>query len=315
MFRRFAMTVFGFAWLLLSLLATLVEAQGLPDPPSSPETSRLEVVATLPFLADFVFRIGGDRVHVSTLLSGMESEHTYTPKPGDIRTVHGAAVLVQVGLGLEVWVDGLIRNAANKNLKMITVSKGIPLLRDEEVPSGNEESEHPMGNPHIWLDPERAKEMVRNITEGLIQADPKRRKLYLSNQGVYLSEIDALSKDIQRSTRNLRSRSFIAHHPAWPYFAKRFGLNVAGVIQHQVGSEPSANHLAALIRTMKKEKIRVIVSEPQLSPKIPNALARETGARIVVLTPIPGGLPGTETYLKMMKYNAEQLIQGLQQGT
>jgi zinc/manganese transport system substrate-binding protein/zinc transport system substrate-binding protein/manganese/iron transport system substrate-binding protein len=55
----------------------------------------------------------------------------------------------------------------------------------------------------------------------------------------------------------------------------------------------------------------VIVSEPQLNPKIPEALARETGARLVVLSPLPGAMPGTETYLDLLRYNVEQLVNAL----
>ncbi|MBI5197817.1 MAG: zinc ABC transporter substrate-binding protein [Nitrospirae bacterium] len=283
--------------------------------PAQADDEKLHVVTTLPFLADFVQQVGGERVQVTTLLSGMESEHTYTPKPADIRTIKEADVLVQVGLGLEIWLDGLIRNASNKKLTVITSSKGIPLLRDEAAGSNHPNDEHPhgMGNPHIWLDPERAKEMIRNITEGLIHADPRGKKIYQANQGIYLQKIDVLIDDIKGRTKTLSQRRMITHHPAWPYFAKRFGFVVEGDIQTQVGSEPSANHLASLIRTVKQKKVRVIVSEPQLNPKVPEAIARETGARVVVLTPIPGGVPGTETYLSMMKYNADQLIQALQQ--
>ncbi|MBI4715963.1 MAG: zinc ABC transporter substrate-binding protein [Nitrospirae bacterium] len=278
------------------------------------------MVATPPFLPDFAERVGGNRVRVSSLLTGLESEHTYTPKPADIQRVREADVLIQVGLGLEVWVDGLIRNAANPRMKMLVASKGIPLLRDESAPhdedhDGDHDDEHGhghgMGNPHIWLDPERAKEMVRNITEGMIQADPQGKKIYLANQGTYLGELDALTREISRSLKDLPNRTIVTHHPAWPYFAKRFGLRVAGDIHTQVGSEPSARHIAEMLRLMKKEKVRLIVSEPQLSPKFPQALARETGARIAVLTPLPNGVPGTETYLKMMRYNADQVARGL----
>ena len=80
----------------------------------------------------------------------------------------------------------------------------------------------------------------------------------------------------------------------------------------QAGAEPSANHLHALISRIQRDRIRVIVSEPQLNQKIPELLARETGARIVVLTPLPGGLPGTETYLDMLRYDVLQLAKALE---
>jgi ABC-type Zn uptake system ZnuABC Zn-binding protein ZnuA len=62
---------------------------------------------------------------------------------------------------------------------------------------------------------------------------------------------------------------------------------------------------------MRKEHVRVIVSEPQLSQKIPDMLARETGARVVVLTPLPGGVPGTDSYLDLLRYNVARLVEAL----
>jgi ABC-type Zn uptake system ZnuABC Zn-binding protein ZnuA len=54
-----------------------------------------------------------------------------------------------------------------------------------------------------------------------------------------------------------------------------------------------------------------VVSEIQLSQKIPDLLAKETGAHVVVLTTLPGGLPNTETYLDMLRYNVLQLANAL----
>ncbi|HXN07124.1 MAG TPA: metal ABC transporter substrate-binding protein, partial [Nitrospiria bacterium] len=165
----------------------------LPVKPSfSEERPPLPVVTTLPFLKDFVEQIGQNRVSVSTLLTGMESEHTYTPKPSDILSVKNAQVLVQVGLGLEIWVKGLIENAGNANLLIITASHGIPLIREEGKDAEEDHHDHEGGNPHIWLDPENAKTMVREITEGLIQKDPAGKEFYLKNQGVYLTKLDLL---------------------------------------------------------------------------------------------------------------------------
>lgn len=270
---------------------------------------KIKVVTTLTFLEDFVKNIGGSRVEVKSLLTGLESEHTYTPKPSDIASVRDAKVLVKIGLGLEIWVDSLIKNASNNNLKVITTSSGIPLLRNEEHDAHGHDVH--AGNPHIWLDPERAKVMIRHITDGLIKIDPEGRKIYLSNQSEYFKKIDIMRKNIEIKLRNLPNRKIVTHHPAWPYFAQRFKLTIADNIQIQVGSEPSAKHVASIINRIRQEKIRAIVSEPQLNPKTPKAIADETGAKLITLTPVPGGLPGTGTYIEMMEYNGEQLANGL----
>ena len=279
------------------------------------EEPKLSVVATLPVLKDFVEQVGQNRVTVTTLLSGMESEHTYTPKPSDILSLHRARILVQVGLGLEVWVKGLVANADNPGLLIVTTSHGIPLIREEgeheeEVSGG---AAHEGGNPHIWLDPENAKTMVRQITEGLIKKDPGGKPFYLKNQGAYLMKLDLLETTLLGELKPIKNRGIITQHPAWPYFARRFGFHVSGTLIAQVGAEPSALQVESLVKTIRKEHIRVIVAEPQLSDKAPRMLAAESGIKVVVLSPLPGNLPGTETYLQLTEYNVRQLIEALKE--
>lgn len=272
------------------------------------------MVATLPLLKDFAQVLGDDRVEVTTLLTGLESEHTYTPKTKDILAVRKARLLVKVGLGLESWVDSLIRNADNPKLVVITTSEGIPLIADAETSdhdSQDGEHAHVTGNPHIWLDPVHAKTMVRHILEGLLQVDPSGREVYLKNYSDYIQKLDRLVAEGIKKMENLEDRRIITHHAAWPYFAKRFGLVIEGNLISQVGSEPSAKQLATLVQKIRQEQIKVIVSEPQLNPKLPQIVSQESGARVVVLTPLPGAIPGTETYLSMIEYNINQLVNAL----
>ena len=274
----------------------------------------LNIVVTIPVLKDLTEQVGGPHVRVTSLLSGYENEHTYSPKPSDLVAVRKARLLFEIGIGLEVWVSSLVKNAGSPSLRVITTSKGIALLRDRPDHDGaahaGEEDER--GNPHVWMDPENAMTMMRHITEALIQVDPAHATEYRANQASYLRKLDQLRGDLSDRITRLADRRFIAHHPAWPYFARRFGFRIAGTIQPQSGSEPSALQLHGLIAKMKKDRIKVVVSEIQLNQKIPELLAKETGARLVVLTTLPGGLPHTETYLDMLRYNVLQLANALE---
>ena len=287
------------------LAAPLVHAAPHPEP--------LNIVVTIPVLKDLTEQVGGRHVRVTSLLSGYENEHTYSPKPSDLVAVRKARLLFEIGIGLEVWVSSLVKNAGSASLRVVTTSKGIALLRDRPNLEGelHAAEEEEQGNPHIWMDPENATTMMRHITEALIQVDPAHATEYRSNQASYLRKLDQLRGDLSDRIRRLADRRFIAHHPAWPYFARRFGFQIVGTIQPQSGSEPSALHLHGLIATIKKDRIKVVVSEIQLSQKIPEMLAKETGARVVVLTTLPGGLPHTETYLDMLRYNVLQLANAL----
>lgn len=296
-------------WVVLMSFGLL--AAPLGHATSSPEP--LNIVVTIPVLKDLTEQVGGPHVRVTSLLTGYENEHTYSPKPSDLVAVRKARLLFEVGIGLEVWVSSLVKNAGSASLRVITTSKGIALLRDrpdhDDVAHAVSEGER--GNPHVWMDPENATTMMRHITEALIQADPAHATEYRTNQASYLRNLDQLRADLSDRVKHLHERRFIAHHPAWPYFARRFGFQIVGTIQPQSGSEPSAVHLHSLIAKIKKDRIKVVVSEIQLSQKIPDLLARETGARVVVLTTLPGGLPHTETYLDMLRYNVLQLANAL----
>ena len=304
------------------MLCTAVKAIGIAafvfpmcswaaEPPKS--ATPIQIVVTIPVLKDFVEQVGGSHVQVLSLLSGLENEHTYSPKPSDIIAVRKARLLVEVGVGLEVWVSSLVKNAGSESLRVITTSKGIALIRDQSRDDGHQAAEENThgGNPHIWLDPENAKIMMRHITEALIKIDPPHASEYRANQAAYLLQLDQLQKDLTERLKSVTDRRILVYHPAWPYFARRFGFRILDEIVTQAGAEPSAHHLQELIGRIRKEGIRVIVSEPQMSQKIPDVLARETAVRIVVLSPLPGAIPGTETYLSLLRYNVMQLANAL----
>jgi zinc/manganese transport system substrate-binding protein len=293
-------------WLIFcnAWLAALPTAAG---PPTEP----LNIVVTIPVLKDLVEQVGGPYVRVTSLLKGYENEHTYSPKPSDLVAVRNAQLLFEVGLGLEVWVAGLVKSAGRPSLTIVTTSKGIALISDGHQ-ADSIHDDHARGNPHVWMDPENVATMMRHATEALVQADPAHAEEFRRNQGTYLKRLDDLRSELTDRLGKLADRRFVAHHPAWPYFARRFGFEIVGTIQAQSASEPSAVHIQTLIATIKKQRVKAVVSEIQLSQRLPELLARETGARVVVLTTLPGGLPRTDTYLDMLRYNVLQLANALE---
>jgi len=200
---------------------------------------------------------------------------------------------------------GLVKNAANPRLRVVTTSHDIAIIRDASEPNSP-------GNPHIWLDPENAKIMTRHIADGLMETDPAHTAEYRANLDDYVQRLTDSERELQLLVATLGDRRIVTYHPAWPYFARRFGFRIEGNIVGQVGAEPAAAHLAQLARRMKNEKIKVIVSEPQLNQKVAQALAGETGARIVLLSPLPGTITGTNTYLSMLRYDITKLVDALQ---
>lgn len=272
----------------------------------------IPVVVTIPVLKDLAEQVGGPHVRVTSLLSGYENEHTYSPKPTDLVAVRKARLLLEIGMGLEVWVSSLVKNAGGRSLRVITTSQGVELIRDDADAHEGTHHEGEAGNPHIWLDPENVAIMLRHITEALVEVDPSHTAEFRTNQTAYLQRLGQLQKELLERTQRLSDRRFIAHHPAWPYLAKRFSFHIVGTIHLQSGTEPSALHLRSLIEKIRKENIKVVVSEVQLSQRVPELLARETKTHVVVLTAMPGGLAGTETYLDMLRYDVLQLAGALE---
>ncbi|MFO0768925.1 MAG: metal ABC transporter substrate-binding protein [Nitrospiraceae bacterium] len=220
---------------ILWAACTMVLIQAFPPQPASASTP-LNVVVTLPVLKDWVQQVGGPNVQVLSLMTGYENEHTYAPKPSDLVAVRKARLLFEVGAGLEVWVASLVKNAGNAGLKVVTTSRGIELIPDHQ--DAHEDGHHGhggSGNPHMWLDPESATAMVRSIAEALIAADPDHSSEYRTRTDSYLRDLKQVQQETMERMRRVPHRRIIVHHPAWPYFAKRYDIQVAGTILIQPG--------------------------------------------------------------------------------
>ncbi|NGZ02458.1 MAG: hypothetical protein CV090_05335 [Nitrospira sp. WS238] len=293
-------------------LAVFLQPHGAGTEASTP----VPIVVTIPVLKDLTEQVGGKHVRVTSLLSGYENEHTYSPKPTDLVAVRNARLLIEIGVGLEVWVSSLVRTAGSHTLRVVTTSQGVELIRDEADSHNDHQvadtGHGSQGNPHIWLDPVNVLIMLQHITEALIEIDPDHASEFRSNHAAYREQLAHLQHELSGRTQQLADRRFIAHHSAWPYLARRFDFQIADTIHLQSGTEPSARHLQSIIHKVRKENVKVIASEIQLSQRLPELLSRETRARVVVLTTMTGGVPGTETYLDMLRYNVLQLVGALE---
>jgi zinc transport system substrate-binding protein len=257
---------------------------------------KLKVVASIAPLADFARQVGKDRVNVLLLLPPGASPHTYEPVPRTVQQISKARIFIEVGAGLEFWADRLIAATA-KGITTVTCSDGIQLIRGED-------HDHALSNvnPHIWLDPVICMKIVDRIAAAFAAADPANATFYRKNAAAYASRLAALDREIAQTVKTFRTREYVTFHPAWDYFARRYGLRVAGVIEEAPGKEPTPRHVQRLLDEVRQMKTKVIFAEPQFSPRIAEAIAQEAGARVLMLDPI-GGEGGRETYIDLMKYN------------
>lgn len=273
------------------------------------------VVTSIFPLADFVGNVAGDRVEVVTLLPSGASPHTYEPTPGDIKDVAGAILLVVNGAGLDFWVEDL-KSAASDSLVVLDTSVALAdeglLLSGDEHDHDGEEDDHGGVNPHYWLDPVLAQKQVEAIAAALASVDPDNGDFYMDNAAGYIARLQSLDEEIRGVVQSFSSREFITFHPAWAYFASRYGLVEAAVIEEAPGKEPSVEYIMHVVDVARALKVKAIFAEPQFSTEAADAIAADSGAEVLLLDPLGApGLAGRDSYVALMRYNVEQMAEAM----
>ena len=164
------------------------------------------------------------------------------------------------------------------------------------------------------MDIENARRMVIAIAEGMIRADPSHADDYRRNADLYIKQLLVLDKKIRNDLSPLTGQAVVTAVPAFTYFLKRYGIEEAATIISVPGKEASGRHLRSVITLMRKRGIRIILTVPQFPPRIPNLVAEETGAVVVVATQLPGSLPGTDTYIEMLREDVRRILNALGKG-
>jgi ABC-type Zn uptake system ZnuABC Zn-binding protein ZnuA len=227
-------------------------------------------------------------------------------------------LVVLVGLGLEhAFLPALLEASKNPRIQYgkpgyVDCSEGV-VPRD--VPKTTDHSGgdvHPYGNPHIDLDPVLVKTMVQNIYKALVATAPQYQADFTKNRDAYLAKLDTKIAEWQKMAEPLKGMKFVSYHEEWPYFAQRFGMEAFGTVELKPGIDPTPRHIEELIRTMKAERVSIVVREPQFPEKVPKLIAQQTGAKLVKLPIMPGGVPNTATYIEMMDYIIQTMVKAAQ---
>ncbi len=293
----------------LALFASLVVVAGC-GPSGGASTSpsagtRLSVVATTTVFADIVRNVGGDRVSVASIIPAGAGPEDYEPKPDDAKKLVGADLIVSNGVGLDDFLDKLMTAAGEGSATRLVLADGIPTILVDGTP-----------NPHFWLDPSLvAGHYVPSIVAALTTLDPPGASAYQANATAYIAQVSAMdaANKAKFDAIPAANRKLVTFHDAFPYFAKHYGFELIGVILANVGQEPSASDLAALVQKVKAAGVKAVFSEAQFSPQLVHTLAQETGITSVVTTLYNDtlGPPPADTYLKMMAWNADQIVTAL----
>lgn len=279
-------------------------------------TGRMRVSATIWPLADFCKNVGGDLVDVQSLIPPGANAHTYEPTPSEFTFLNQSKVFVMVGLGLETWATTVINKAGRPGTVIVVTSDAVPKARLIKAGAYNGEpgSAGAPWDPHIWLDPTIAVYQVEAIRDGFIKADPANAATYKANAASYVAKLEALDRELMAATSKFTGRSFVALHPGWTYFSRRYGIQQAGAVQEFPEQEPSGKQIADIVKKIKELNIKVIFAEPQISAKAAQVIAQEIpGVRVLFLDPLGNpAKPDVSTYIDMMKHNAAVMREALQ---
>ena len=300
----------AFSIALAALVALVISAL--------PARAQLKVVTSTTDLYDIARAVGGDRIVASHIGEGYQDPHFIEAKPSFVLQLRDADVWAFVGLDLEIgWMPLLINGARNAKVRQggsgyIDVSSAIPLL---DVPQGSVDRSqgdvHPLGNPHYWLDPENGKRIAHLFRTRFSSLDPAGAAQYAANEKAFADRLDAAAREWASDLAAVRGKPVVAWHTSWRYFAEYTGVKLVGFMEPKPGVPPSPAHLAGLIQTMKRTGAKVIIMEPFYDRKMADFVARNTGAKVLVLPPSVGGQKGIDDYISLMTHDIAQLAKAV----
>lgn len=278
----------------------------------------VRVITTTQDLASIVSEVGGDKVSVESIARGYQDPHQVEAKPSFVIKLHAADLLVVVGRELEIgWLPPLITQSRNSKIQpgnagYVDASRTVRIL---DMPTGQLTRAmgdvHPQGNPHYWLDPANGRRIAREIQEKLTGFSPNDAAYFAQRYADFDRRLAAAESRWKATLAPFKGTKVVTYHRSWSNFAEAFGLEVVGYVEPKPGIPPSPAHQLALTQEMKRQGIKIIIVEPYFDLKTPNAIARDTGARVLVVPPSVGGVKEAADYISLFDYNANLLAGAL----
>lgn len=248
--------------------------------------AKLLVAASVTDLASIAAAIGGTRVETFAIAKSYADPHAVEVLPTYMVKVSRADVYLKVGLGLDQWADQIIDGSRNSKLLVTDCSQNIPVL---EKPAGKVDASmgdvHPEGNPHYWLSPQNGSLIAQTIADALTRADPAGGAEFQANLETFRAKLSSQYESWKLQLAALPSRDIVTYHSSWSYFAQAFDLRVLDKIEPVPGIPPSGAHLAMLVDEMKTDHVDLVLQEPYFAAEAAQFLKRETGARVVTISP------------------------------
>lgn len=269
--------------------------------------SKIKVVVSFNPMKEFVEAIGGDKVEITTMIPKGAEPHDFEPKIRDMESLSKSQIFVYNGLGMEGWVSKVLGNIDKENIEIVEASKGVNPI---ENTSKDEIKEHGKYDPHTWLSLKAALKSSENIKDALVKVDSKNKSYYEENFNKFQKEINSLYNDYNGKFSKLENKHFVTGHAAFGYLCREFGLEQNSVEDIFAEGEPSAKKMKELVDYCKKNNIKTIFVEENISPEVSKTLAKEVGGNVVKIYTLENKQDG-KNYIESMKYNLEKIYESL----
>lgn len=256
---------------------------------------RPEAVATIRPLAAIVEPVIGSEIHV--LLSPGASPHTYDPRPSDVRLAAGASVLFFGSKDLDAWAAGFDAEAKVAMLGLVPDSM-LHVDRRNHV------------DPHFWMDPLTVRSVLPALADTMCALESSRCEAYRRGAASFAERLSAVHDSVSVLMAAVAGKPVMLAHPFLDYFARRYGLYVAGIVEEIPGSEPTPSDMMRMIELANHASAEVIFTLPQHSSRAAEAIAEAANLKLVELDPIGGGSNG---YADLLYFNASTIRNALVQ--
>lgn len=289
-------------FLLSSLLAGCTSEMGA-------DSEKLQIAASIYPLVFFAEQVGGDLVEVTALVPQGLEPHDYEPSPNDLKALYDAELVVYNGAALEPWMEDLEPELMGSDVELFEAASYVEL-----IPLSDEENSE--WDPHIWLDPIRAKLIVESLASTMAGLDSENAETYQNNAKVVMTELDKLNEDftMELALMSCSAREFVTAHEAFAYLAERYGLTMISISGINPQDEPSIKDLEEISKVVEEHGITSIYTETLVSSAYAETIAKETGASLLVLNPLEGltaeDVSAGENYFTIMKRNFGNLKTG-----
>ena len=317
-FKRYQVGIFGLllgVW-LNGCNAQTTSTQSKQDGTSSPTTTtdparkdKKVILTTFTVLADMAQNVAGDKAIVESITKPGAEIHGYEPTPSDLERGQRADLILDNGLNLERWATRLYNSLPK--VPHITLSEGIqPVNIAEDAYQGKP-------NPHAWMSPQNALIYVENIRKALGNLDPTNAATYDANAKAYSQQIQAIDTKLKQAISAIPSdkRYIVSCEGAFSYIARDYGLKEVYIWAVNSEQQATPKQVKKVIDTVKANQIPAIFCESTVNNEAQLQVAKETGAKfggvlyVDSLSPVSGPTP---TYLKLLEYNVNTLLKGLQ---